>query len=421
MARHFAACLLLCIPLVASADNWPQWRGPKNDGISQVKNIPTEWSNSKNVAWMLPLPGRGGATPCVWGDRIFLTSTVQGSDELKAICVSTAGKEIWSKVLCKGKSGARADEGDAASASPSTDGKHVWFYFESGDLFCLDVDGKDVWTFNTRKRYGAFKTNWGLHTTPLLYDGKLYLQLLNANGQNVICLDAATGDDVWKLDRKSDGRMECRDSYASPSIWTDGKETLLITHGNDYAIGHNLKDGSEVWRVGDLNGHEGRYRNDYRFVASPVCTPDLIVVPSAKKGPLVGINPHGHGLIKAESTETLWRIKDGTPDVPSPLVVDGLVYIAGESGTFTCVDGKTGKQHYSNRLKPGIYRASPAYADGKVYVTHRDGTVFVVKTGPTFELLATNSMKDDQTASPAIADGRIYLRGFKHLYAIGQK
>ena len=236
----------------------------------------------------------------------------------------------------------------------------------------------------------------------------------------MICVDAATGKDVWKIVRKSDGRRESLHSYASPFIWTDGKDALLVTHGNDYAIAYKLKDGSEVWRVADLNGNDARYRTDYRFVASPVCTPDLVVVPSAKNGALVGINPHAHGRITATSTDTLWRIKHGTPDVPCPLVVDGLVYVAGESGTLTCLDAKTGKTHYSKTLKQFRYRASPVYADGKVYVTARDGTVFVVKAGPTFELLATNSTKDDGAASPVVANGRIYLRGFKYLHAIGK-
>src|SRR5262245_44606572 len=160
-----AACLFLALP--AFADNWPQWRGPRNDGTSQEKNIPTEWSETKNIAWKLPLPGRGGSTPCIWEDKIFLTSTVEGSSDLLAICVNTSGKEVWRKTLSKGTSTARADEGDAASPSPSTDGKHVWFFFGTGDLICLDLKGNEVWNLNAQNRYGKFRNQFGMHSTPV--------------------------------------------------------------------------------------------------------------------------------------------------------------------------------------------------------------------------------------------------------------
>src|SRR5438105_3141432 len=168
MNRLFAASLILCIPPLAHGDNWPQWRGLKNDGVSNEKNIPTEWSDTKNVAWKLPLPGRGGSTPCVWGDKIFLASTLDGGSDLVALCIGTDGKEIWRKTLSKGTSTARADEGDAASASPSTDGKHVWFFFGTGDLVCLDFKGNEVWKINAQERYGKFRNQFGMHSTPVL-------------------------------------------------------------------------------------------------------------------------------------------------------------------------------------------------------------------------------------------------------------
>src|SRR5262245_44327375 len=145
-------CLGIAAP--APADNSPHSRGPETDGVSTEKNMPIEWSDTKNVAWTLPMPGRGSSTPCVWGDKLFLTSAVEGSNDLVGICVSTSGKELWRKTVGKAANQARADEGDAASASPSTDGKHVWFFVGSGDLACLDVDGNEVWKANCQERYG---------------------------------------------------------------------------------------------------------------------------------------------------------------------------------------------------------------------------------------------------------------------------
>lgn len=421
MMNVLFALLTVAAPALHGKDqDWPQWRGPKNDGISTEKNLPTEWGTDKNVVWKLAMPGRGGSTPCVSGDRIFLTSTVGANEEVAALCVSAAGKELWRKPLGGANIRTPPGEGDTAGASPSTDGKHVWFFCSSGELACLDFDGNEVWKFNVQKRYGKFQIQFGMHTTPALFKDRLYLQLLHDGGQNVICLDAATGKEVWKVDRPSDGRRECLHSYASPFIWTDGKDAYLVTHGNDYTVAHDLKDGKEIWRLGGLNSKE-RYNATLRFVASPVCTPDLIVVPTAKRGVVVAVKPSAHGKFEAGSEYEQWRLPSGTPDVPSPLVANGLVYLMGETGTLTCLDAKTGEQKYSHSLRQFRHRASPAYADGKVYLTARDGTTYVVKAGPTFELLATNKMEDDQTASPAIAGGRVYMRGFKNLYAIGTK
>lgn len=412
-------CLALAVP--ATADNWPHWRGPKNNGVSTETNLPTDWSDSKNVLWKVPMPGMGSSTPCIWGDKIFLTSA-DATDSLLAICMSTDGTELWRKAIGKSSQRARGDEGNAASASPSTDGKHVWFCVGSGDVACFDLNGKEVWHLKIRERFGDFFYDYGWHSTPVLHEGRLYVQLLNKINQLVISLDAATGKDVWKIERKSDGRAECLHVYASPFVWTDGKDSLLIVHGNDYTTAHDLKDGQEVWRVGDLNGKETKYNPTFRFVSSPVCTTDLIIVPSAKGGPVVAVNPRAKGKVTAESEFTVWRKRNGTPDVPCPLVHDGLLYLVRENGVLQTWDVKTGAEKYApQRLHNNKHRASPVLADGKLYAVARDGVTTVVKAGPEFKMLAENRLSDDIAASPAIADGRIYLRGFKNLYAIGTK
>jgi outer membrane protein assembly factor BamB len=419
-ALTLAAGLSLSALSAAFADNWPQWRGPANDGVSKEKNVPTKWSATENMLWTLHLPGVSGGTPVVWGDRIFVTSDDGG--DLILMCVSTAGKEIWSKKVGKGGTGRRmGDEGNVVSgASPSTDGKHVYVFAGGGDLACFDFDGKEVWKFNVQDRYGKFDIQFGMHSSPLLDGDRLYLQLLSTGQAVVAALNAADGKEIWKVKRQSDGRAECEHSYASPVIWRKGDEAYLITHGNDYAIAHSLKDGSEIWRVGDLNP-KSKYNPTLRFVASPLATPDLIVVPSAKDGPVVGLKPNATGKVGTGNKFELWRREAHTPDVSSPLLVDGLVYLAGERGTLYCVDAKTGEEKYSERIHSARYRASPVYADGHVYVTARDGVVTVVKVGPKFEKVAENKLKEEIAASPAIAGGRIYLRGFENLYAIGTK
>lgn len=408
-------CLFAFTFSLAQADQWPQWRGPTSDGISKETGVPIEWSESKNVLWKAPMPGMGGSTPIVWGERIFLTSA--DAKDLVLLCLSTEGKELWRRKLGTGDRRYFRGEGNDASASPSTDGKHVYCFFGTGDLACFDLEGNEVWKCNAQERYGNFRIMHGMHVTPLLHEDRLYLPLLHSNGMWVLALDKATGKDVWKVERKTDGRGEGEHSYASPCLWKRGNDAYLVVHGCDYTTAHQLSDGTEIWRLGDLNP-KGNYNATLRFVASPLATSEMIIVPTAKGGPVIAVKPDSKGAISAGSAAEHWRMPRGTPDVPSPLIHDGLLYLCRENGFLSCHDAKTGQEHYRERLHAGLYRASPVYADGKVYLTSRDGVFSVVKTGPKFEVLATNRLPDTFTASPVISNGRIYLRGFGNLYAI---
>ena len=418
MSRRTTA--FLCLLLLAghgSADNWTQWRGPNDDGICTEKDLPTDWDATKNVAWKFALPGPGGSTPAVFGKHIFLTA--QDDKKLLLLCVGTEGKEKWRRDLGPATGPARGDEGNGASASPSTDGKLVYVFVGNGTFAAFDFAGEEVWRFDAQKRYGKFRIQFGMHSTPALFKGRLYFQLIHDGGGQVICIDAKDGKDVWKIARDSDGTDENKHSYASAFVWTNGKDAYLVCHGNDYATAHALADGKEIWRLGDLNPRD-RYNRYLRFVTSPVCTPDLIVVPSAKEGPVVGLKPSAKGLIRAGDAAEQWRMPRGTPDVPCPLVADGLVYLAGSGGGLTCLDAKTGKPYYARKAThTHRHRSSPVLADGKLYLTARDGVTTVVKAGKTFEKIATNKLPDEIAASPAISDGRIYLHGFEYLWAIG--
>jgi outer membrane protein assembly factor BamB len=411
-----AQALLLGCPK-ARAENWPQWRGPNDDGISSETNLAAEWSTTNNLHWTLKLPGESGATPAVWNDRIFLTS--QDGDDIVLLCISSDGKERWKRKLASGKTHYRADEANLASPSPSTDGQHVYTFTGTGDFACFDFAGKEIWKFNAQERYGKFRIQWGMHVTPLLHENRLYLALLHSGGWWVIAIDKATGKEAWKVKRDSDAKNECEQAYASPCLGRDGKNEYLIVHGCDYTTGHNLADGSEIWRLSDLNP-KSKYHPTLRLVASPVATTDLIVVPTAKGGPVIGVKPAAKGKITAGSSFEQWRRGRDTPDVPSPLVHDGLVYLCRENGFLICMDAKTGKELYQERLHSARYRASPVYADGKIYCTSRDGVFTVVKAGPKYERLAENKLPDQFASSPAISNGVIYLRGFETLYAVSE-
>jgi outer membrane protein assembly factor BamB len=413
---------LLCT-LAVHADNWPQWRGPQGDGVSLETGLPANWSETENLAWKLALPGMGGSTPVIWGDRLFLTS--ESEKGLVLFCASTQGKELWQRVLSEQKGRrARGDEGGAASASPSTDGRYVYTFVGSGEFTCHDFDGKEIWRFNAQDRYGRFRIQFGITSTPVLYQGKLYWQLIHDGGGFVICVDAATGRDVWKVERPSDGYAENKHSYASAQLWHKGDDAYLVVHGNDYTTAHRLDNGSEIWRLSGLNPQDDparRYHPTLRFVASPLVTPDLIVVPTAKGGPVVGVKPTAQSKFDLKSDYVQWLRGKETPDVPCPLVRDGLVYLCRENGVFLCLDAVTGKELYNQRLHPARYRASPTYADGKIYCTARDGVVTVVQAGKEFKKLSENKLPDDFAASPAFAQGKLFLRGYQTLYCIAAK
>lgn len=416
-----SAALLSGFVSFAQAENWPQWRGPRLDGVSQETNLATTWSKSENVAWRLALPGPAGATPAVWEDRIFLT-TVDG-DQLDLYCISTDGKLLWKQNVGQGNTDVRGDEGNSAAPSPCTDGQHVWTFMANGILACYDFDGQEVWKFNLQDRYGKFDIAFGMTSTPVLDGERLYLQLIHGEGNPatreaiVIALDKATGKEIWKHDRMSDGSDECEHSYASPTLYRDAEREFLLTHGADYVIAHSLDDGRELWRCGGFNP-KGNYNPTLRFVASPLAVPGLIVVPSAKNGPVAAIKPNAQGDVTGVPEYLHWVMPSNTPDVPSPLAKDGLVYLCRENGNLIVVEADTGERVYEERTERDRHRASPVYADGKIYLTARNGTVTVVKAGREFEILAKNSFGEQMSASPAISNGTIYLRTFDALYAI---
>lgn len=411
-----AALFALAVGAPASAENWPQWRGPKGDGHSSEKGLPTEWGADKNVVWKLKMPGRGSSTPAVWGDDIFITSVAEA--DVVLMCVGTDGKEKWKKAIGKaGKSG-RGDEGNDASASCSTDGKHVWTFAGSGNLVCYTVGGEPVWQKNLQE-YGKFGIQFGCHWTPVLYKGNLYLQVMHRGAQVIVALEATTGKQLWKKDRPGYGKGESPDTYSSAFVWEGEGGPLLVAHGNDYCTGHKLDTGDEVWRVQALNP---TLNGAWRFVSSPLVTPDLIVVPSCKNGPLVAFNPVGaKGDISPDNKAEKWRFKQ-TPDVVSPIRVGDIVYTSAD-GPLTAIDAKTGEQIYreTKDVSGGLHRANMIVAGNKIYKTSTKGSTDVIEAGRTYKRVATNTLPDTIYATPTPANGRLYIRGYNYLWAIGTK
>ena len=421
-----AALVMAALALSATAEavdarsNWPQWRGPLSNGTSAATNLPTNWSATENIEWRLELPGPAASTPIVWGDRIFLTSTKKGSRDLLVLAVSRSGEKLWERSLDQGVVEVFEqfrNETSAATPSPVTDGTHVWALFGTGKLVCVDFDGNLVWQTDLAQRYGRPNMYFGLSMSPLLHGNHLYLQLLHSDAQLVVALDKGSGKEVWRQERPTDASGECLHSYASPIPFRD----QILIHGSDHITAHSMADGSEIWRFGTYNPPEN-YNPMFRMVATPVTSGDLVVVPTAKRGPVFGLRPGAaRGTLVTGTGSVAWTLEQGTPDVPSPLVHDDLLYLSGERGTLTVLEVDTGAKIYEERVHQSAHRASPVLADGKLFLTGTDGTVSVVLPGREFSLLAKNPLNEYVAASPAISDGVIYLRSYEALYAIGPR
>ncbi|MFP6886557.1 MAG: PQQ-binding-like beta-propeller repeat protein [Opitutales bacterium] len=411
--------LLLPITFFVTLEaEWRTWRGPNKDGVSSAKNLPDVWSETENLVWKFTLPAAGSSTPIVVKEKVLLT--FEKDKEVQLLCLSTEGKELWQRKVCE-TNGKGNGERTNASATPSSDGENVFVTTGTGEVVSFDLVGGEQWRFNAQERYGKFRFGFGFHSTTVLHEGRLFLQLIHSAAQLVICVDAPTGEEIWKVERKSDGVAECEHSYASPTAHRHGDLSVVITHGNDYCIGHDPATGKELWRIAGLNPKD-KYNRTLRFVASPVAHEGLVVAPSAKnRGVSVVRAADAKGRIEKGGAGELWRMDRGTTDVTSPLLYEGLLYLCKENGTVLCLDAKTGEQLYQERFHGQTYRSSPVAANGRILFTARDGTFTVLRAGRNYEIMTKNKLDDQFTASPAIARDRFYLRGYKYLYAIGRK
>jgi outer membrane protein assembly factor BamB len=394
--------------------DWPQWRGPELRGTSPETGLPVKWSATENVVFRLALPSGGGATPIVSGGRIYLN--VADGDLVSLWAVDRAtGKVVWTRPVGPGQGHAHRKH-NMATPSPVTDGKRVFVMTGQGVLKGFDAEGKELWTRDLQKEYGVFGTNWGYGSSPLLFEGMLYVPVLHGMKTDepsyILGLDAATGKNTFRVERPTEARVESPDAYTTPVVARRGSATEIVVTGGDLVTGHDPRTGKELWRIDGLNPGREPF---YRIVASPVAAGDVVVAPTRVK-PMLVLKAFGKG---DASSSVMWTFDQG-PDVPTPATDGKLLYVVNDKGLLWCLDLLTGKPHYGpQRLRVGTYSASPLLADGKLYVTSEDGLTSVIKAGTTFELLAENALDDFTLASPAAAQGQLFLRTKGALYAIG--
>jgi outer membrane protein assembly factor BamB len=423
--------------IASSGPNWPQWRGPDGQGVSNETGLPTEWSAVNNVKWKTEISGRGHSSPIVWGKKIFLTTALDGeaipgrtagvthkmSDgstfvhpdavganlkhTFKVVCLDRdTGKILWERVAYEGPvQDSRHKKASFASSTPATDGKYVFAFFGTEGLYAYDFQGKEVWKQNLGT-LGTASVGYGV--SPILY-GNLVIMQCDESGMNsfIVAFDKKTGKEAWRVARKVDV------TWSTPVLVKTAKGTELVAGAAEAIIAYDPATGKELWR------HKGLESN---AVPSPVVSNDLVVLTSGYPNKIaLALKAGGNGDVTGTS-QLAWSYNKGTAYVPSPILYGDYVYLMTDRGLLTCLDAKTGKMEYEGQRvpKPTTFLASPVAYEGKILLTSEDGETFILKAGPKHEVLGSNSVGEPVYASPAIANGNLFIRGEKHLFAIGK-
>lgn len=403
LAALIAACLLSATAFAADA-NWPRWRGPMQNGHSADGELPVTWS-SENIVWKTQLPGSGQSSPIVWGDRIFLTSALEGGSERIVFGVDRkSGKILWQQSAWKGEPEKSHPWNGHASATCVTDGEVVVAFFGRGGLHAYSVEGKHLWS----RDLGTFEGPWGTSACPVLVDD-MVVQNCDADvNANIAAFDKRTGKDIWRT-RRRDHR-----GWSTPIVINANGRREIVLNGDEGVQAYDPATGRELWFCKGFNGR-----------GEPTVTPagDLLCVVNGKAGDFYSVRPGGDGDVTA--THMAWHTpRKGGRDCPSPIVVGSFIIVCDMGGIATCYDAGDGHIYWKERL-PGKYSGSPIAANGFVYITNEDGKTLVIEPGPALKIVAENDLPAGSgeifRASPTPSDGQLLLRSTSVLYCIGKK
>lgn len=405
------AALLVSFASCSLADNWPHWRGEGGNGVSTTAQPPTEWSDTKNVKWKVRIPGRGSGSPVVWEDRVYVVTSTEaksggpGALDFVVMCLDReTGDIVWQQTATT----AAPHEGthstnNYASASPTTDGQHLYAHFGSQGLYCYTMDGKPVW----QRDFGDMETRneFGEGSSPTIAGDMIIVPWDHEGPSYLYALNKLNGDEIWKAQRDEPT------NWSTPLIVEhDGKQQIIM-NGQNYARAYDLESGEELWRCDGQTD---------RPAASAVAMGSMAFVASGFRGSFIGaFELDGRGDIEG-SPDVLWTKGRDTPDIASPCLSEGrLYYYKAKTGILTCLDAATGEPHFSTQ-RTGLRTtyASPVAAGGHVYLSDRDGTTVVIKDADEYQEVATNSIGETIDATPAPVDNQLFIRGERHLFCI---
>ena len=451
-------CFVLAwaIPAVAQDSDaerfWRQWRGPDANGVARYGDPPTEWSETKNIRWKVEIPGRGSASPIVWGDKVFLLTAVLLGDPVPQAASADAphqppadrrrggrggrrrgrgrgprairmhrftvmaidrqsGDVVWEQVAREAvpHEGHQEPNGTYASGSAVTDGESLFAFFGSWGLYAFDMDGTLLWEVDLGTR--LIRNAFGEGTTPALHGDTLLVTWDHIGAQSfIVALDKRTGQERWRANRDE------IDTWATPLIVEHEGRAQVITPAMDRVYSYDLETGAIVWQS------RGTTMN---AIPSAVHADGIVYVMSGYRGNnLQAIRLADASGDIASTDAIIWQLDRDTPYVPSPLLYDDALYvIKSNAGILSVFDPLTGEPHYQRQRLQGVPNvfASPVGAAGHVYIAGRDGTTLVIRHGDQYEVLASNTLDDGFDASPAIGDDEIYMRGYRYLYAIAEE
>ncbi|MBU4255333.1 MAG: PQQ-binding-like beta-propeller repeat protein [Acidobacteria bacterium] len=420
--------------------NWPSFRGKDAAGIAEGFATPVSWDieDGANIAWKTDIPGLGHSCPIVWGDRIYLTTAVSGMEnpelkvglygsiqpvedetehEFRVLCLDKkTGKILWDKLAHKGiPEVKRHPKATHANSTPATDGKHLVAFFGSEGLFCYDMDGTLLW----KKDFGVLESSffmvhdaqWGFASSPVIFDGRVIVQVDVLKNSFLASFDVATGKEIWKTSR------EDYPTWGTPTVYAGKDRTQIIVNGFKHTGGYDFVTGKEIWKIagaGDIP------------VPTPVVAHGLVFINSAHgpQSPIFVVRLDAEGDISLQGTETsndsiVWSIRRGGSYIQTPLIYGDYLYNLRGNGALTCYEARTGEVVYEKKVgNMNSFSASGVAADGKLYFASEQGVIFVVKAGPEFEVLGENDMKDICMATPAISEGFLFVRTHHFLAAI---
>jgi outer membrane protein assembly factor BamB len=419
--------------------DWPSFRGIAASGVSDGRAAAAAWNvpSGERVRWKTAVPGLGHSSPIVWGDLVC-TLTARGGDETlkvglygnitpvedaterswRVLCLEkTSGRVRWERELHRGVPAVkRHTKATHANTTLATDGEHIVAFLGSEGLHALDMRGNVLWSTSFGVLDSGFfqvpAAQWGFASSPVIHDGRVFVQADVQKGSFVAALDVKTGAEIWRTPRAD------VPTWSTPLVYTGPGPAQVVVNGWKHIGGYDVKTGKEIWRLtggGDIP------------VPTPVAGHGLIFITNAHGGmaPIYAIRPTATGDISLKEGETsnahiAWSQPREGAYMQTPLVYGDLLYVCRDNGVLSVFDAKTGERTYQHRLAGGQtgFTASAVAAGGKVYYTSEEGTVYVIEAGPRFTLLGENPLGEVAMATPAISEGVLFFRTRGHMVAI---
>lgn len=405
--RRICLCLLIFASLavlvpLSFGENWPQFRGPRGDGTSSEKDIPTRWSQTENIAWKTPVPGVGHSSPVVWENSVFLTSALENGQRLLIRFDATSGKSLWEKVVVKAERESMHRENSSASSTVATDGKNIITSFQSGDrvdLRCYDFNGQLLWNVQPLE----FSGEHGYSYSPIIYKDLVIFDCRQEREAATLALDKSTGKIRWR----TEPGMK-RISHITPFLINDGAREQLLVSGSDETASYDPNTGKQFWWCkgpSDVSVAGMCYADGLLFTTAGYPDRTRMVIKTGGSGDV-------------SKTGVLWSFRRQVTYVPSPVLHQGYIYSVVDEGMLNCFDLKTGETKWDQRLG-GRFRSSMLLANGLVYTTSDKGLTTVFRATPNgFQQVSANDLREFCYTTPAISNGRLYIRTEQNLYCI---